>query len=116
MRVLDRISIQMRDLKQQMKEKDIKVAYKGRRKELYDALQYDLFIGRKNFSDGICSGKVEVDGFRGNRKSRGRAPVLKSSLLYPNLMVKYTHKKVFFEYHNQGKRTGGDKVCNIVVN
>lgn len=48
-RILDRLSIQMRNLKKEMHEKSIKVVYKRRRKELYDAIQYDLFVGRKHF-------------------------------------------------------------------
>lgn len=61
----------MRDLKQQMKEKDIKVAYKGRRKELYDALQYDLFIGRKHFPMEYAPDRLKWMAFEEIEKKLG---------------------------------------------
>lgn len=48
-KVLDRLSIQMRDLKRLMREKDIKVAYKGRKTKLYEAIVYDLYVGKRQF-------------------------------------------------------------------
>ncbi|EGL81456.1 hypothetical protein CathTA2_0016, partial [Caldalkalibacillus thermarum TA2.A1] len=52
-RVLDKLSIQMRDIKKEMQEKGIKVVYKGRKKHLYEAIEYDLYGGNKKARKGL---------------------------------------------------------------
>jgi hypothetical protein len=61
--VLDRLSIQMRDLKRVMREKDIKVVYKGRKRGLYEAIQYDLYVGKRRFPLEYSPDRLKVMAF-----------------------------------------------------
>ncbi len=45
-KVLNRLSIQMRDLKKEMHEKGIKVVYKGINK---DSVEYEIYVGKRKY-------------------------------------------------------------------
>lgn len=45
-RVLDRLSLQMRDLKKVMRDKEIKVVYRGRSR---NDVEYEIYVGKRKF-------------------------------------------------------------------
>ena len=61
-RVLDQISLQMRDVKQEMRQKGIKIHYVGKQTKHYDAVVYDVYAGgrheRYEMSTGVLRGHV----------------------------------------------------------
>lgn len=45
-KLLDRLSLQMRDIKQLMRQKDIKVVYRGMNK---DSVEYEIYVGKRKY-------------------------------------------------------------------
>lgn len=70
--VLNQLSIQMKDLKQLMRQKEIKVVYKGRNKDFYDAVEYEIYVGKRKYPWDYAIDRLKWMAFGEIEKAMGR--------------------------------------------